>query len=83
MYLRWSSGSRKALSRRRAQADGGPVALLDAPPKVRQTAEAEGDFYRRKQKQIAIRHVSGHRLATRPSLVPSLPPVQTIALLSR
>jgi hypothetical protein len=45
-----------------AQADGGPVALLDAPPKVRQTAEAEGDFYRRKQKQVTIRHVSGHRL---------------------
>jgi hypothetical protein len=45
-----------------AQPDDGSVALLDAPPTVRQTAEAEADFYRRKQKQIAIRHVSGHKL---------------------
>ncbi len=45
-----------------AETDGGPIALLDAPPRVRQTAEAEAGFYRRKQKHLAIRHVSGHRL---------------------
>ena len=44
------------------QPAGNSVVLLDAPPSVRQTAEAEADFYRRKQNQIAIRHVSGPKL---------------------
>jgi hypothetical protein len=36
--------------------------LLLAPPKVRLTAEAELEFYRRKQSTVAVRHVSGDRV---------------------
>ena len=35
---------------------------LLAPPKVRIMAEADPDYYRRKQNLVAIRHVSGHRV---------------------
>jgi hypothetical protein len=38
------------------------VALLDTPPQVRITAEAEIDFYRRKQNHVAVRHSSGDSL---------------------
>ena len=40
--------------------DGGN--LLLAPPLVKLTAEAEIDFYRRKQSIVAIRHVTGDRI---------------------
>ncbi len=39
---------------------GGGTAL--APPKVRPVAEADRDYYRRKQNVIAVRHVSGDRV---------------------
>jgi hypothetical protein len=40
--------------------EGGGVLL--APPKVRLTAEAEMEFYRRKQSTVTVRHVSGDRV---------------------
>ncbi len=40
----------------------GNGALLLAPPKVKLTAEAEIDFYSRKQSAIAIRHVSDDQM---------------------
>ncbi len=43
--------------------DGGAGLLSSTPPKVRFTAEAEFEFYRRKQDSVAVRHVSGDRLA--------------------
>ena len=47
---------------RPADEGNGSVALLDAPPQVRLTAEAEMDYYRRKQSHIAVRHASGDAL---------------------
>jgi len=41
---------------------GGARGTLLAPPKARIVAEAESEFYRRKQNLVAIRHVSGHRV---------------------
>lgn len=42
---------------------GSPAAGLKLkPPKVRWTAEAELDFYRRKQSTVVVRHVSGDRV---------------------
>jgi hypothetical protein len=38
------------------------AALLIAPPKVRVKAETDLDFYRRKQKVVAVRHVSGDKV---------------------
>jgi hypothetical protein len=40
--------------------EGGGLQL--APPKVRVTAEAEAEFYRRKQTTVTVRHVSGDRV---------------------
>lgn len=48
--------------------DSGPLArepmggLLLAPPKLRVSGETEMEFYRRKQKWVAVRHVSGDHL---------------------
>lgn len=39
--------------------DGGPVALLTAPPRVRFTAEGEPQTYARKRSRVVIRHSSG------------------------
>jgi Protein of unknown function (DUF4058) len=36
--------------------------LLVAPPRVALTAETDLEFYRRKQKAVAVRHVSGDRI---------------------
>jgi hypothetical protein len=36
--------------------------LLLAPPKVRLTAETDLEFYRRKQNDVVVRHVSGDRI---------------------
>ena len=41
---------------------GGGRGTLLAPPKVRIVAEADPEYYRRKQSLVAIRHVSGHRV---------------------
>ncbi len=41
---------------------GGARGTLLAPPKVRIVAEADPDYYRRKQNLVTIRHVSGHRV---------------------
>jgi Protein of unknown function (DUF4058) len=41
---------------------GGARGTLLAPPRARIVAEADSEFYRRKQKLVAIRHVSGHRV---------------------
>jgi hypothetical protein len=40
----------------------GGVGLVLAPPKAPPTAEAEMEFYRRKQNTVAVRHVSGDRI---------------------
>jgi hypothetical protein len=45
--------------------DAGPVATASPPlarPSTRFTAETEGEFYRRRKKSIAVRHVSGDRV---------------------
>ena len=47
---------------RQATPSGGGTGLLLAPPAVQLTAEADLEFYRRKQSTIAIRHVSGDRI---------------------
>jgi hypothetical protein len=44
-----------------APASGGGVALL-APPRLQPIAETDMEFYRRKQKVITVRHVSGDRV---------------------
>src|SRR5205085_374737 len=47
----------------RSSEDGdSAVSLLVSPPQVRLTAEADMDFYRRKQSHIAVRHVSDDSL---------------------
>jgi hypothetical protein len=43
------------------EAAEGETALLLSPPKVRLTAEADLEFYRRRQSVVAVRHVSGDR----------------------
>jgi hypothetical protein len=43
------------------EASEGGTALLLSPPKVRVTAEADWEFYRRRQSVVAVRHVSGDR----------------------
>ena len=47
----------------------GSTALLEAPPKVRLTAETDMEFYRRKQNAIAVRHVSGDRVVAMVEIV--------------
>jgi len=44
-----------------AATEGG-VSLLLSPPKVHVTAETDMEFYRRKQKAVVVRHVSGDRM---------------------
>lgn len=43
-------------------ATGGGRDLLLAPPKVKLTAETDLEFYRRRQKVVAVRHVTGDRI---------------------
>jgi hypothetical protein len=43
-------------------ASGGPVSTKLAKPRLQPTGESELDFYRRKQKVIAVRHVSDDRI---------------------
>jgi hypothetical protein len=45
----------------RSDASEGGTTLLLSPPKVRLMAEAELEFYRRRQSVVAVRHVSGDR----------------------
>ena len=45
-----------------AQFSGGGAGLLLGPPRVRLAAEADLEFYRRKQNVVAVRHVSGDHL---------------------
>ena len=40
----------------------GGTGLLLAPPKLRPVAETDMEFYRRKQKALVVRHVSGDRI---------------------
>jgi len=44
-----------------AASEGG-VSVLLSPPRARVTAEADMEFYRRKQKAVVVRHVSGDRM---------------------
>jgi len=44
-----------------APSEGG-VSLLLSPPKAHLTAETDMEFYRRKQKAVVVRHVSGDRM---------------------
>ena len=44
-----------------SDASEGGTTLLLSPPKVRLVAEAELEFYRRRQSVVAVRHVSGDR----------------------
>ena len=41
---------------------GGGTAVQLSPPKIRPLAETDMEFYRRKQKVIGVRHVSGDRI---------------------
>jgi hypothetical protein len=43
--------------------------LLVAPPKVALTAETDLEFYRRKQKAVVVRHVSGDRIVAMVEIV--------------
>ncbi|HYV37774.1 MAG TPA: DUF4058 family protein [Gemmataceae bacterium] len=45
------------------ESGGGGIALATAPPKVRFSAAAASDTYAQKRRRIAIRHVSGDRVA--------------------
>ncbi|HUT94484.1 MAG TPA: DUF4058 family protein [Thermoguttaceae bacterium] len=44
-----------------AASEGG-VSVLLSPPRARLTAETDMEFYRRKQKAVVVRHVSGDRM---------------------
>ncbi len=44
-----------------ATSEGG-VSVLLSPPRARVTAETDMEFYRRKQKAVVVRHVSGDRM---------------------
>ncbi len=46
----------------RATPSPGGTGLLNAPPKVQFTGETEMEFYRRKQKAVVVRHVSGDQI---------------------
>jgi len=45
-----------------AGASEGGVSLLTSPPKAEVTEEADIEFYRRKQKAVVVRHLSGDRM---------------------
>ncbi len=49
-------------------AEPGGTALL-APPKLRPTAETEMAFYRRKQKSVSVRHISGDSIVAKIEIV--------------
>lgn len=61
------------LQARTAPADSGKAAAILplAQPRTRFMAETEADFYRRRKKSIAIRHVSGDRLVAIVEIVSS------------
>jgi hypothetical protein len=50
-------------------APGNGIGLSLAPPKVKVTAETEMEFYRRKQKVITVRHVTGDRVVAMVEIV--------------
>ncbi len=52
-----------------ASAPSGGTSALLAPPKLKPVAETELEFYRRKQKVVAVRHVSGDRVVAMIELV--------------
>ncbi len=43
--------------------------LLLAPPKIKVTDETDLEFYRRKQKTVTVRHVSGDRIVAMVEIV--------------
>lgn len=61
LTLQSNGPASEATDTRACESDDGGGLLL-APPKVELTAEADLDYYRRKQNTVTVRHVSGDRV---------------------
>ncbi len=62
LTLQGSGNGEDTATRLPSSSSSGGVGVVVAPPRLQPSAETDGEFYRRKQNTVAVRHVSGDRI---------------------